>query len=145
MKWSGTIIFREFSKMFFSFSTMIGSVLHIKGLDFKWAQTQIHGQLLYFFFSFGRGKYFMNRERSILYGSELYHAIGMEVGVGRGASFCVGMEVGGWVQSVGGGSVCVRVGLRSRGRAYFTTCSYIWKFLYLGNGLEQVLVLWCLN
>lgn len=102
--------------MFSSSSTMIGSVLRIKELDFKWAQTQIRGQLLYFFFSFGRGKYFMNRERSVLCASELDHVIEMEVGAGEGPSVCVGMEVG-------GGSVCVGAGLRSRGRAYFATCS----------------------
>lgn len=88
--------------MFSSSSTMIGSVLRIKELDFKWAQTQIRDQLLYFFFSFGKGKYFMNRERSVLCASELDHVIGMEVGAGEGPSVCVGMEVDGSLR--GGGA-----------------------------------------
>lgn len=80
--------------MFSSSSTMIGSVLRIKELDFKRAQTQIRDQLLYFFFSFGRGKYFMNRERSVLCASELDHVIEMEVGRGRGRQSALGWK---WV------------------------------------------------
>lgn len=111
MKW---IFFREFSEMFFSFfhDDRIGIAYQR-----TWFQTGTNTNtwpvitLLLF----------LLRKRQIFYESWEINSLCLWIVSchrngsrgGGGASFCVGMEVG-------GGSVCVGVGFRSRGRAYFT-------------------------